>query len=175
MKISFIVKAVILGFIISLISACGATTKNSDTSNDSADSGTNQEEAASVSIKFQDQKYEIVPVQMEVDSAYSRRVFHMEEPFDNFYYPLRQSYRWIADSGFAFRNKQGQYLTFDNECDYSTLCYFPFFIEKFNIYQWYDDDKKVGICTVFKNLCDSFNIPLNVFIWAKINSTTKNG
>ncbi|MDE5808681.1 MAG: hypothetical protein K2H59_00175 [Muribaculaceae bacterium] len=161
MKISFIVKTVIFGFIISLISACGATTKSSDTSNDSSDSDTNQEETAAVTVKFQDEKYEIVPVLLDIDSVYFEKFIkptfwekRKQMPLDNFIYPLAQSIGWWLDPSFAFRNKQGQYLTFDNDGDYSDLCHFPFIIMSFNYSQKYADNK-VGVAAVIKDLFDS--------------------
>ncbi|MBD5241621.1 MAG: hypothetical protein HDS59_06025 [Barnesiella sp.] len=159
---SHFVRTIVFVFSFSLISACSTTTKNSDT-NDS------KEFNDSVSISFNGDEYEIVPVALSIDSVYAEKFL----TYDVYYNRTLQDFRkicadvctdghlaqfvsWIGHPNYAFRNAQGKYLTFDNDGDYSDLCLLPALIYNFNeLNLWYPE---VGGYVIIKNLCESHKL-----------------
>ncbi|MBD5296885.1 MAG: hypothetical protein HDR89_07090 [Bacteroides sp.] len=161
MKISSTFKAILLGISLSIVTACtGSSNKNSHESDYDEDG----QPFSSTAITFNGEEYEILPVQWIVDSLYFEeflkdKLGYYEKQSPNMYitYPLKQSVNWIYGPCFAFKDKHGNYLRFDNDEDYSDLLLIPFLMDGF--LRGNSNNDNVEVVAIVKELCDSFNIP----------------
>lgn len=87
-------------------------------------------------------------------------------------YPLRDIVELWYTPQFAFKDKYGQYLRFDNDGEYSDLCYLPFLVRGFLKDDMTYDHTKLKRASVMNELYDSFNIPVESTIighWGKLD------
>lgn len=61
---------------------------------------------------------------------------------------------------FAFKDKNGRFLRFDNDENYSSLCKFPLLVKGFIKDDMTNNHMNLKRASVMKELCDSFNIPV---------------
>ena len=144
---SHFVRTIVFVFSFSLISACNNNKFNE-----------------SVSVTFHDEKYEIIPVAMSMDHIFFDKYLKdgiKDEYVQDFFNVcaddhLAQFVSWVRTPNYAFRNAKGEYLTFDNDGDYSDLCLLPTLV--FGVNQSQFRNPIVGGNTVIKDLCDSFHL-----------------
>ena len=182
MNTAFFIRTLVIGFLISLVSACSAVTNNSDPDK-SANINANSEGFDSVSITFHGEEYEMIPVALSVDSVYFDKfinkvwIEHVEDLTVQDVFnictdgKLAQSVSLTTHPYYAFRNAKGKYLTFDNEDDYSDLCLLPSLISNFNEFQRRDtnENPRVGGYAIIKDLCESFNLDFSDMKYLQLN------